>query len=275
MYDETLYAGAAAYYVRGRMPYPAAVADVLREHLGPTRGRLLDVGCGPGSFTLVVAHLFDEVVAVDPDPDMLARAAERDGAGNVTWRRLTAEELPADLGSFDVVGFAQSFHWLDRERVAAVVRRMLRPGGVLLHVQATTHEGVPGDDPLPHPRPPRDRIQQLVVDYLGPERRAGRRIIAGTRDREDVVFRAAGFTGPHRLEAGGGDVVERSADEIVASVFSLSSSTPGLLGVRKVAFEADLRALLASVSPSGRFSERTRELALDIWRPTPEDRRAD
>jgi len=34
-------------------------------------GRLLDVGCGPGSLTLLLAPLFDQAVGLDPDPDML------------------------------------------------------------------------------------------------------------------------------------------------------------------------------------------------------------
>ena len=44
-WDETLYAGSAAYYSRGRLPYPAELAAVLREELGlDGTGRLLDVG---------------------------------------------------------------------------------------------------------------------------------------------------------------------------------------------------------------------------------------
>jgi hypothetical protein len=42
-WDETLYAGSAAHYAIGRMPYPAAVADVIRDELSlDGRGRLLD-----------------------------------------------------------------------------------------------------------------------------------------------------------------------------------------------------------------------------------------
>lgn len=48
--DECLYAGSAPYYAVGRMPYPQQLADALREHLElGGQGRLLDVGCGPGS----------------------------------------------------------------------------------------------------------------------------------------------------------------------------------------------------------------------------------
>src|SRR5215212_10409969 len=117
-WDSSLYAGSASYYADGRVPYPAAVADALVAALElDGSGRLLDVGCGPGSLTLLLAPYFAEAVGVDADADMLseaARHAEQQQIGNVSWRHLRAEDLPADLPAFKVVTSAQSFHWLDR-----------------------------------------------------------------------------------------------------------------------------------------------------------------
>lgn len=49
-WDESLYAGSAAHYGVGRMPYSPSLADAIRRELGlDGTGRLLDVGCGPGS----------------------------------------------------------------------------------------------------------------------------------------------------------------------------------------------------------------------------------
>jgi len=267
-WDETLYAASATHYRIGRMPYPPELAEALRDALGlDGTGRLLDVGCGPGSLTVLVAPLFEQAVGVDADRGMIAEAA-RTGPPGIDWRCLRAEDLPAGLGSFRVVTFAQSFHWMDQPVVARRVRPMIEPGGAWVHVFATTHRGLPGDDPLPHPRPPWDRIEDLVTGYLGPVRRAGRGTLPqGTRSGEEDVMRAAGYTGPERIEVTRGDVVTRSADQIVAAVFSLSGSTPYLLGGQVAAFERDLRALLADSSPTGAFAERTREIALVIWRP--------
>jgi SAM-dependent methyltransferase len=270
-WDETLYAGSAPYYAAGRLPYPPEVAESLRRELRlDGAGRLLDVGCGPGSLTLLLAPLFGSVVGIDADPDMVVHArlaAGRAGIDNVRWYRMRAEDLPGGLGRFRVVTFAQSFHWVDRPRVAGRVLRMLEPGGALVHVHATTHQGVPGDDALPHPRPPRERIAALVTGYLGPVRRAGRRTLpAGTPAGEQDVLPAAGFHGPVRRAVGGGTVVTRTEDEVVASVFSLSSAAPHLFGDRLAGFERDLRELLRAASPGRRFAERTREVALDIWR---------
>jgi SAM-dependent methyltransferase len=266
-WDETLYAGSAAHYGTGRVPYPESLAAVLRDHLGlDGTGRLLDVGCGPGSLTLLLAPLFAEAVGVDADPGMIAEVRRRSDA--VRWRHLRAEELPAGLGTFRVVTFAQSFHWMDQPVVADRVRTMLEPGGAWVHVFATTHRGVDGDDPLPHPRPPWDDVDALIARYLGPVRRAGRSTLPdGTPGGEEDVMRAAGYAGPDRIEVTRGDVVTRTAGEVVSAVFSLSYAAPHLFGADLGRFEADLRAVLRAAAPDGRFSERLREIGVVVWRP--------
>ena len=124
--------------MRGRPPYAPGLADALRRILAlDGQGRLLDVGCGPGIVTLPLAQLFTEVVGLDPDPGMLAEGARRAaeaGVENIVWVRARAEDLPAGLGRFRVATFAQSFHWMDRDRVAALVLEMLEPGGALVHI---------------------------------------------------------------------------------------------------------------------------------------------
>ena len=270
-WDPSLYAGSAVHYAVGRVAYPVEVADVLVAALGlDGSGTLLDVGCGPGSLSLLLAPHVAHVIGVDADADMLAEAArlaEQSGVRNVSWRRLRAEDLPADLPGVRVVSFAQSFHWMDRPRVAAAARTMLVPGGALVHVHATTHEGVDPDVDLPHPRPPREAVAELVRRYLGPLRRAGQGVLPATTPGgdEDLIYRAAGFTGPQRFSVPG-RAVERSADEVAASIYSLSSSAPHLFGDRLDAFDTELRGLLAASSADGWFSEQMRSIGVDVWR---------
>ncbi len=195
------------------------------------------------------------------------REAARRGVVNARWVRIPAEALPGGLGTFRVATFAQSFHWLDREAVAATVREMLEPGGAWVHVSATTHQGVGGVGELEAPAPPREEIAGLIGEYLGPVRRAGTRTLpGGTPSGEEAVMLAAGFSGPRRVTVPG-RVHARSEDEVVASVFSLSWAAPHLFGDRFAAFEHDLRRLLRTVSPGGRFGERAREIELVIWSP--------
>jgi hypothetical protein len=96
------------------------------------------------------------------------------GITNVDWIELRAEDITAELGQFRAVTFAQSFHWMDRARVARSAHGLVRPDGVVVHVHATTHEGIDTDDKLPHPRPPRRAIGDLIERFLGPGRRVQR-----------------------------------------------------------------------------------------------------
>jgi SAM-dependent methyltransferase len=263
-WDPSLYAGAARHYATGRFDYPAGLAAALAPQVR-AGGRLLDVGCGPGTFTRAVAGLFGEVVAVDPDAGMLEQAA-RSGV-QASWVRRCAEDLPGDLGTFDAITFAQSFHWVDQPQVAAAVRGMLRAGGACVLVQATTHRGVPGDEELPHPRPPHERMDALVTQYLGPVRRAGAGTLPqGFDSDEDAVMRAAGFNGPTTVPVASDGVLQRSADQVVSSVHSLSQAVPHQFGEALPAFDAELRALLLAASPAGVFSERARDIMLQVWR---------
>ncbi|HEV3361011.1 MAG TPA: class I SAM-dependent methyltransferase [Pseudonocardiaceae bacterium] len=266
-WDSTLYQDSAPYYVLGRVGYPVALADTLVERLGlDGSGRLLDVGCGPGSLTLLLARHFAQAVGVDADQGMLDVAAGR-GAANVSWVRLRAEELPGDLGMFRMVTFAQSFHWFDRDLVAATVRGMLDAGGACVHVHAITHQGVDTDMDLPYPRPPHAEITELVRSYLGSTPRAGRSSPPKrTAGEETGIYRRAGFAGPERFVVPGWPVI-RTVDDVVAATFSLSGSTPHLFGADRAAFEAELRVLLDRGARDGRFSEWMREIAVDIWRP--------
>ena len=274
-WDESLFAGAAGYYQQGRLPYAPGLADVLARSLGlDGRGRLLDVGCGPGTVTLRLAPLFEAAVGLDPDAEMLAQASQaaaRRGIGNAAWVRSRAEDLPAGLGTFRAVTFAASFHWMDRPLVASTVAPMLDPGGAVVQVDAPAYRA---DElaaetrrgTLPFPPPPDDALDQLRRRYLGRDRRAGRGVRNTSPGGEDEVFRRAGFLPAETATVPDQRAVEQTADDLVARVFSSSSTAPHLFGDRRDDYEADLREILARTSPAGRFSVRLPDNILRVWR---------
>jgi hypothetical protein len=107
---------------------------------------------------------------------MLAKAerqAAQAGISNVRWLHRRTEELPAVLGEYRVVSFAQSFHWMNQLTVASTALTMLESDGPVIHVHATTDQGLGTGAALPHPRPPRAGIDELMERYLGPINRAG------------------------------------------------------------------------------------------------------
>lgn len=275
-WDESLFAGAAGYYEQGRLPYAPELADALAGDLGlDGRGRLLDVGCGPGTIARRLAPLFEAVVGLDPDPGMLAEAARlaaTSGIVQATWVRTLAEALPAGLGVFRVITFGASFHWMDRPRVARAVRTMLTPGGAVVQVDAPGYRAdallmETGHGRLRHPPPPDEAMESLRRRYLGPDRRAGQGIRNTSPGGEDDVFQAAGFLPARIVVVPDGREVELSVDQVVAGRFSNSGTAPHLFGDRVGEFESDLRSLLAEASSVGWFSVRLPDNILRIWRP--------
>ncbi len=267
-WDSTLFLGAAEFYELGRLPYAEDLAGAFRSALGADgSGRLLDVGCGPGSIAFRLAGVYREVVGLDPDPGMISEAArlgrER-GVDNARFVRAVAEDLPCGLGEFDTVTFGASFHWMDRELVAASVRSMLRPGGMAVQLDSgPLADGPAGQFPVP----PQELIRDLVRHYLGPERRAGQTYGLVSPSDEREVWRAAGFVAVADVRVPDRRILTRTIDEVIAGTLSLSSSAPHLFEDRLPQFRNDLRSLLEAASPSGRFSVPLADNTLHIWRP--------
>ena len=271
-WDGTVFEGTAAYYRQGRKPYAPALADAFAEHLHlDGRGRLLDVGCGPGIVALLFARFFESVIGLDSDPGMLAvaqRAAAEEHITNAGWVQMRAEDLPGSLGTFRVITFAQSFHWMDRPRVASAVREMLNSNGVVVQVDLW-HTNPPSQEPPsgPYPAIPEAAIDELRRRWLGPDRRAGQGFRNTSPDGEDAVFGAAGFAPEELVVVPDDRVLERSVEDVVAWVLSTSSTAPHLFGDRLDDFIRDLRCLLLDVSPDGRFSVALSDNRLRVRRP--------
>jgi len=245
-----LYAGTAEYYSRFRPPYPASLVTKLREIFAlDGRGRLLDLGCGPGSVAISLAHLFEEVVAVDPEPEMLAEAeriARERGAANIRFRCARTEDLDKSIGRFRLVTAGNSFHWMDRERVLEFLYPLIDDGGGIAVV------GQGAGIPPPPPVPWRVAINRVIERFLGTERWIQYGIRKPGVELDDAVLARSRFAGleeyTEKFEP------EWTADSIIGNLYSTSFCSRALLGDRVDDFERDLRAALAEVCPSGRLT---------------------
>ena len=123
------FGAAATAYESGRPEYPRAAVAWLLEPLRRERPLVVDVGAGTGKLTRIVAELGAEVVAVEPDPQMLAVLQE--AVPGVSTSPGTAERLPCAEGSADAVVFGQAWHWVDAAAASREAARVLRPGGIL------------------------------------------------------------------------------------------------------------------------------------------------
>ncbi len=120
------FGAAAAAYDRGRPSYPeAAVRWCLAENIR----RVVDLGAGTGKLTQVLVRLGLDVVAVEPLNGMRAQLSEN--LPEIEVLEGTGEQIPLSDASVDAVLCAQAWHWVDPDRAAPEVARVLRPGGRL------------------------------------------------------------------------------------------------------------------------------------------------
>jgi arsenite methyltransferase len=98
--------------------------------------RVLDLGCGAGTDSLVASRMVGvrgRVVGIDMTPEMLAKAraaATEMGAANVEFVEGDAERLPFADESFDVVVSNGVIDLIpDKDAVFAELHRVLVPGG--------------------------------------------------------------------------------------------------------------------------------------------------
>ena len=86
---------------------------------------MLDLAAGTGKLTVDLVARGASVVAVEPVPEMRAKLE------GVKALDGTAEAIPLDDASVDVITVGQAFHWFDAPAALAECARVLRPGGLL------------------------------------------------------------------------------------------------------------------------------------------------
>lgn len=110
----------------------AARLDDLLQLSGDER--VLDVGAGTGAFAFAIAPRVREVVAVEIDEELAARA-RADAPPNVEVVTGDGEHLPFDSFSFDVAATLRTLHHTHRpELMVAELARVTKPGGTILVV---------------------------------------------------------------------------------------------------------------------------------------------
>ena len=107
------------------------------SELNPIAGeRLLDVGCGNGSYTTAMAEGFQEIYGVELEPirlDAFKQAVADAPVGQYHLYQMSAEALEFPDETFDVVTAIETIeHIEDLDRAAVEVHRVLKPGGVFL-----------------------------------------------------------------------------------------------------------------------------------------------
>ncbi len=118
-------------YVRFRPRYPPEVIGLLERACGLTAAsRIADVGSGTGILSELFLANGNEVIGIEPNPEMRA-AAETLLAGEPRFTSVagSAEATGLEDSAVDLVVAGQAFHWFDPRPTRREFRRVLRPGG--------------------------------------------------------------------------------------------------------------------------------------------------
>ena len=118
-----------------RPPYSPELLDELKR-ISPPNPRILDIGCGCGDLTLLLANISDNVDAVDFSKNMINEAQKRPNSEVVNWYVGKVEEQPL-TGHYDLITSAQSLHWMEWEIVFPKLKSLLKPSGFFVIVDRT------------------------------------------------------------------------------------------------------------------------------------------
>ncbi len=240
-----------------RTDYPPALHARLLE-LTPGRGRLLDLGCGPGKLGRGLAAQFEEVLAVDPSAAMLRLGRELDAGAHpdIAWIEATAETAPIEA-PLDLVVMGASVHWVDPARVFPKLASALTARGLMALID--------GDGPAQAPwigawrAVIRDWVGRLGGVWNGPAHQA-------LMSAHEPWFERVGvetFTAQ----------VEQAVDDLIEAEHSRASWARAKMGDLAGAFDAELRGVLEPHAQAGRVSFEVRT-QLSWGRPLAQPRTA-
>lgn len=248
------FAGTACYYARYRVPYPRALTDDLLKRAGGSGdGRLLDLACGPGRIAIPLASSFQEVWAVDREPEMIEIAqqdAKDRGITNIRWMVGKAEDLGAQPSSFQLITIGDAFHRLDQWLIANQALEWLSTGSCLAIIGCyNLQRGIE-----PWQRIVVDAVEKWV-DRNAPtgEPRAKPEPGSGADQR---VLQDAGFS-----EVESFSFVHPQSwtlESVLGHLYSTSKCSRQVLGDAITDFEDDLKRSLLNHDPSGRYVENMR-----------------
>ncbi|XP_068428987.1 putative methyltransferase DDB_G0268948 [Clinocottus analis] len=125
----------ASTYQKYRFTPPEEIKNIILQYLDKKKGQphalAVDLGCGTGQNSRLLAPHFQQVVGIDVSECQLEEARAVSGFSNITYRKGTAEELLFPDCSVDLLTAASAAHWFDPPRFLAEASRVLKPRGCM------------------------------------------------------------------------------------------------------------------------------------------------
>lgn len=116
------------------------IAARLLSLLSPAKDRLyLDIGCGTGNYTNMLASQGYKFYGIDPSEKMLAEARQKNES--INWLNAFVEEMPFDDETFDgAVATLTIHHWKDLAKAFWEIHRVLKTGSKLVLFTSTPEQ---------------------------------------------------------------------------------------------------------------------------------------
>ncbi|MBU6500693.1 MAG: methyltransferase domain-containing protein [Patescibacteria group bacterium] len=266
MDDRKLFSGTASYYAKYRLGYPQSFfKHIIKSFNLDKTSRVLDLGTGTGQIAIAIAPYVKEVVAIDPDKEMLnegERKAREDNIENITWIKSRAEDVSKDLGFFSLTTIGTAFHWMENQKVVDIVYDVTIKGGGIAIVSnispLTGTESIQKDEPWV------STIWDTIREFLGERRRAGNSYYQVSGERFEDILTSSKFS---RFQTWNDTYTNtRNIENIVAFLGSTSFAARRLFGNRINEFEKILTERLLEINPAGNFKEVVAVEALLAWK---------
>jgi ubiquinone/menaquinone biosynthesis C-methylase UbiE len=258
--DPTRFTSAIPHYVSGRPPYsPRLVTKLAREAGLGRQSRVLDLGCGPGSLTLLLAPHCGTTIGIDIDASMIAAARTASAAAgiDIDWRVGNSFELDQALSPLDLVTIARAFHWMDRDATLKRLDELISPRGAvaLINTELMAVGGLNWHASFEELRREHGRFDEF---YHWRKSHAW-------EEHVSVLMRSP-FSEVERIS--GYERRTISLDDVVARALSFSANTPSTLGADgHAAYETAMRKRMLQISPEGYFPEIVETVAIIARRP--------
>jgi ubiquinone/menaquinone biosynthesis C-methylase UbiE len=126
-------------YARSREDIPVALMESLQlRNIFFAGKRVADIGSGTGALTRKMAMRNADVVGIDPSQELRAQALAMNVAKNfqIPYLQGTAETTSLEDSKFDIVTVMRAWHWFDRPKAIAEMKRILKKKGTLIVIDS-------------------------------------------------------------------------------------------------------------------------------------------
>ena len=251
----SVFGGTASFYAQYRQNCHEKIVHILKSEFKlDGKGRLLDLGAGTGQSSMPFTNLFQEIIAIEVNPEMIIEGKKRLAElriENIKYQNIAAEEIDSFLGSFRLTICGSSFHWMDKKKVLEKLDQMIVIGGGFAIFSSI--EGVTG---LWNSLEPIDiKIKKIIQRYLGEQRRAGKEKIY-SQDQKSYTDYLSESQFSQFKEYSFPISYTQSINEYIGLLFSTSFANRELFGDEIKNFEIEVRSCLESEFPIGILTRR-------------------